>query len=145
MSSRHFLFVIGARVLPPKIAVGAEFANRCVDLATLRAATTGQNSKLIELTSEQWQFLRGIYAMNPEAPPGLPYGDKAVFTLGGGDSNGLLFFVDGDKACTPMNAPPALLSLMDQVAVGDTNHRGGQPLGPLRVCATPRAKAPQNT
>jgi hypothetical protein len=117
------LFVIGARVLPPKIAVGAEFANRFVDLATLRAATTGQNSKLIELTSDQWQFLRGIYAMNPEAPPGLPYGDKAVFTLGGGDSNGLLFFVDGDKACTPMNAPPALLSLMDQVAVGDTNHR----------------------
>jgi len=35
-----------------------------------------------------------------------------------------LFFVDGDKACTPMNAPPALLSLMDRVAVGDTNHQG---------------------
>jgi hypothetical protein len=47
-----------------------------------------------------------------------------VFGPGGDDSNGLLFFVDGDKACTPMNAPPALLSLMDQVAVGDTNHQG---------------------
>jgi hypothetical protein len=34
-----------------------------------------------------------------------------------------LFFVDRDKACTPMNAPPALLSLMEQIAVGDTNHQ----------------------
>ena len=124
MSSRRFLLVVGAPALPPQIAVGPEFANRCLDLATVRAATTGQNSKLIALTSAQWQFLRGIYAMNPEAPPGLPDGDKAVFGPGGGDSNGLLFFVDGDKACTPMNAPPALLSLMDQVAVGDTNHQG---------------------
>src|SRR5271166_1494568 len=118
LSSRRFLLVVGAPALPPQIAVGSEFANRCVELATVRAATTGQNSKLIALTSAQWQFLRGIYAMNPEAPPGLPDGDKAVFGPGGGDSNGLLFFVDGDKACTPMNAPPALLSLMDQVAVG---------------------------
>ena len=60
--------------------------------------------------------------MNPKAPPGLPYGDKAVLTLGG-DSNGLLFFVDGGKACAPMNVRPALLSLMDQVAVGDTKWR----------------------
>jgi hypothetical protein len=60
--------------------------------------------------------------MHPEAPPGLPDGDKAVFRRGGGDSNGVLF-VDRDKACTPMNAPPALLLLMDQVAVGDTYHQ----------------------
>ena len=69
MSSKRFLLVVGAPTLPPQIAVGPEFANRCVDLATVRAATTGQNSKVIELTSDQWQFLRGIYAMNPEAPP----------------------------------------------------------------------------
>jgi hypothetical protein len=124
MSSRRFLLVVDAPALPPQIEVGPEFANRCVDLATLRAATTGQDSKLIELTSDQWQFLRGVYAMNPEAPPGLPPGDKAVFRPGGGDANGLLFFVDGDKAGTPMNAPPALLSLMDQIAVGDADHQG---------------------
>jgi hypothetical protein len=124
LSSRRFLLVVGAPALPPQIAVDPEFANRCADLATVGAATTGRNGKLIELTSDQWQFLRGIYAMNPEAPSGLPDGDKAVFRRGRGDSNGLLFFVDGDKACAPMNAPPALLSLMDQIAVGDTNHQG---------------------
>jgi hypothetical protein len=139
LSSRRFLLAVGAPALPPQIAVDAEFANRCVDLAAVRAATTGQNSKLIELTSDQWQFLRGIYAMNPEAPPGLPYGDKAVFTLGG-DSNGLLFFVEGDKACAPTNAPPALLSLMDQVAVGDASHQGA---GLCVLCATPWPKVPK--
>ena len=121
MSSRRFLLVVGA---PPQIAVGAECGNLSIDVATVCAATTGQNSELIELTSDQWQFLRGIYAMNPEAPPGLPYGDKAVFTQGGDDSNGLLLFVDDDNACTPMNAPRRLLSLMDQFAVGDTDHQG---------------------
>jgi hypothetical protein len=124
LSSRRFLLVVGAPALPPQIAVGPEFASLCVDLATVGATTTGRNSKRIELTSDQWQFLRGIYAMNPEAPAGLPEGDRAVFRPGGGDSDGLLFFVDGDKACAPMNAPPALLSLMDHVGVGDTNHQG---------------------
>ena len=124
MSSRRFLLLVGAPALPPRMALGAEFANRCVDLATVRAAAAAQNSKLIELTSDQWQFLRGIYAMNPEAPPGLPYGDKAVFTQGGDNSNALLFFIHDDKACTPMHAPRGLLSLMDRFAVGDINHQG---------------------
>jgi hypothetical protein len=117
------LLVVGASTLPSQIAVGPEFARRCVDLATVRAATTGQNSKLIELTPDQWQFLRGIYAMNPKASTGLPDGDKAVLGLGSGDSSGLLFFVDGDKACAPMNAPRPVLLLMEQVAVGDANHQ----------------------
>jgi hypothetical protein len=76
------------------------------------------------LTSEQWQFLRGIYAMNPETPPGLPYGDKAVLAQVDNTSGGLVFFVDGDKACTPMRAPPQLLALMDEVATGNINHEG---------------------
>jgi hypothetical protein len=38
----------------------------------------------------------------------------------------MLFFVDRDEACAPMNAPPALLSLMEQLAVGDTNHHAAQ-------------------
>jgi len=113
--SRHFLFVIGAGVLPAKIAVGAEITNRSVDVATVRAAINGQDGKPIEITPDQWQFLRGVYAMNPEAPRGLPYGDNAVFAQDGGDSDGQLFFIDGDKPCAPMHAPPALLSLMERV------------------------------
>jgi hypothetical protein len=46
------LLIVVAPALPPQIVVGAEFADRCVDLATVRAATTGENNKLIELTSD---------------------------------------------------------------------------------------------
>jgi hypothetical protein len=107
MPSRHLLFVVGAHVLPSKIAVGGESGGRCVDLATVRAVIEGQCSQLIEITPDQWAFLRGVYAMNVEAPPGLPSGDDVVLAQDGGDSDGLLFFVDGDRLGAPMHAPPA--------------------------------------
>jgi hypothetical protein len=72
MSTRHFLFVIGARTLRPKVAVGPNSPNRRVGFATVSAAINGQDDKLIEITPDQRQFLRGVYAMNLEAPPGLP-------------------------------------------------------------------------
>jgi hypothetical protein len=106
------LFVIGAPALPSKTPVGGAFADRCIDLAKVRATIKDQYTKLIEITPGQWRFLRGVYAMNVEAPPGLPFGDDVVLAQGGGDA--LLFFVDGDKLGAPMHAPPALLWLIEQ-------------------------------
>ena len=123
MSRRHFLFVIGARALPPKMAVVSKFASPSAALGTLRAAINDQDSKPIEITPDQWKFLRGVYAMNPEAPCGLPYGDNAVLVQDGGDSDGLLLFMDGDRLCAPTHAPPALLALMERVTRAD--HESG--------------------
>jgi hypothetical protein len=117
------LFVIDARALRAKIAVGAEIANPSVDVTTVRTAVNGQDGKPIEITPSQWQFLRGVYAMNPEAPSGLPYGDNVVLAQDSNDSGGQLFFIDGDKPCAPMHAPPALLSLMERVTMGDCGNR----------------------
>jgi hypothetical protein len=113
------LFVIGAHTLPEEITVGAKFANRSVELTAVHGAINGQDGKPIEITPNQWQFLRGAYAMNPEAPRGLPYGNNAVLAQDSRDSDGLLFFIDGNKVCVPMHAPPALLSLMERVTIGD--------------------------
>ena len=123
MSRRHFLFVIGARALPPKMAVGSKFSRPSAALGTLRAAINDQDSKPIEITPDQWKFLRGVYAMNPEAPCGLPYGDYAVLAQDSCDSDGLLFFMDCDRLCGPMHAPRALLSLLERFAMAD--HRSG--------------------
>ena len=98
--------------------------NRCVDVSVPKKAIEAHNGRWIELTSDQWEFLRGIYAMNPLTPPGLPYGDRAVLATVEGNSGGLIFFVDGDKACTPMQAPGTLLSMMDDVATAKINHEG---------------------
>ena len=57
MSRRHFLFVIGARALPPKMAVSRKLASPSAALGTLRAAINDQDSKPIEITPDQWKFL----------------------------------------------------------------------------------------
>ena len=101
------------------MTVGSKFASTSAAFGTLRAGINDQDSKPIEITPDQWKFLRGVYAMNPEAPCGLPYGDNAVLAQDGGDPDGLLFFMDGDRLCAPMHAPPALLSLMERVTMSD--------------------------
>ena len=116
---------LAALIAAPLAAFAEERAARyCVDSSIPRHAVEARKGRWIELTSEQWQFLRGIYAMNPQTPPGLPYGDKAVLVQLDGSSTGLVFFIDGDKACTPMTAPPQLLALMQEVATGSVNHEG---------------------
>jgi hypothetical protein len=62
--------------------------------------------------------------MNPLTPPGLPYGDKAALAKLDGKKEGLMFFIDGDRACTPMEAPEALLGLVDDVATAKITHEG---------------------
>ncbi len=111
-------------VVPPKALAGENVAGRCVDVTVPRNAIMARNGKWIELTPEQWQFLRGVAVLNPETPPGLPYGDKAVLAQLENVAGGLVFFIDGDKACTPMRAPPALLTLMEEVATAKINHEG---------------------
>ena len=38
--------------------------------------------------------------------------------------SGIVFFIDGDRACTPMSAPPELLSLMKGVESHTIKHEG---------------------
>jgi hypothetical protein len=99
-------------------------------------AAEAHHTKWIELTSDQWQFLRGVYAMNHLTPPGLPYGDKAALLEIDGRSGGLVFFIDGDKSCTPMAVPSELLSMMDDVTTAKISYEGSA-LRPLRASSPP--------
>src|SRR5271167_4459844 len=123
LNSRALALITVLSVLPQMVHA-AEDAARCVDVSAPKRAVEAQHGKWIELTSEQWQFLRGIYAMNPVTPPGLPYGDKAALVEIDGRSGGLVFFIDGDKACTPMAVPDQLLAMMDDVATAKISHEG---------------------
>jgi hypothetical protein len=123
MLSIRSLALAGALAVLPQIVAAAE-TGQCVDVSVPKHAIEARNGKWIQLTPEQWEFLRGIYAMNPLTPPGLPYGDKAALARVDGNSGGLIFFIDGDKACTPMPVPQTLLSMMDDVATAKINHEG---------------------
>jgi hypothetical protein len=122
---RTALGMLAALVIAPQIARAADdLTGRCVDISIPRNETIALNGTWIELTADQWQFLRGVYAMNPQTPPGLPYGDKAVLAQVKRNAVGLVFFIDGDQACTPMLAPPELLNLLRDVGTGAINHQG---------------------
>ena len=123
MLDKRILALAVAVATLPQLALAGE-TSHCVDISVPKKAIEAHNGKWIELTPEQWEFLRGIYAMNPLTPPGLPYGDKAALAKVDGDSGGLVFFIDGDKACTPMPVPDKLLSMMDDVATAKINHEG---------------------
>ena len=100
-------------------------ATACVDVAAAKAPIVARQGRWTELTPEQWQFLRGVYAINPTMPlPGLPYGDKAVLVTVPGNDAGLAWFIDGDRACTPMALPKALVEMVLAVGAGDLNHEG---------------------
>jgi hypothetical protein len=123
MLNKRSLALAGALAVLPQMAFAAE-TGQCVDVSVPKHAIEARNGKWIELTPDQWQFLRGIYAMNPLTPPGLPYGDKAALATIEGNSGGLIFFIDGERACTPMSVPESLLSMMDDVATAKINHEG---------------------
>lgn len=77
------------------------------------------------VTSDQWQFLRGISVLNPNTPSGLPIGDGAALVTGKPGASGLVFFTDGDKACSPMKVPPIFLPILMDVGSGVIKHEGG--------------------
>jgi hypothetical protein len=120
------LALVGALTVLPQLASAADNnASRCVNVSVPKDAIIARNGRWIELTPQQWEFLRGVYVVNPETPPGLPYGDKAVLAQVDGNAGGLVFFIDGDKACTPMPVPHELLAMMHDVATDTINHEAG--------------------
>ncbi len=74
------LAFIGALMVLPQTTFAADKAvNACVDIAVPKDAVMARHGNWMELTPEQWQFLRGVYVLDPATPPDLkPYGDKAV-------------------------------------------------------------------
>jgi hypothetical protein len=126
MLNKACFALIGVLAFPPQMALAADNpAGRCVDISVPKNAITARNGRWIELTNQQWEFMRGIYAMNPETPAGLPYGDKAVLAQVEGNNGGMVFFIDGDKACTPMPIPVELIAMMRDVATDTISHESG--------------------
>ena len=123
MVKKVCLAFAGALALLPQAAFAVDTQNsRCVDVSVPKKVIAARNGRWIELTPEQWQFIRGIYAVNPETPPGLPYGDKAALAQVDGNSGGVVFFIDGEKACTPMPIPQELVAMVQDVGTAKINH-----------------------
>ncbi len=110
----------------PSLAADAPASpvSRCADVAAARQAVAARGGIWIELTSDQWQFLRGVFVLNPNTPPGLPPGDRAALARADGASGALVFFLDGARACTPMEIPDPMVEMIRAVGAATIRHEG---------------------
>jgi hypothetical protein len=96
----------------------------CQSLDAVKKSTEDRKGTWVELTNDQWQYARGVYALDPQTPPGIPVGDKAVIaTIPGGDG-AVIFFLDGPLVCTPMSIPAILVDMIKRVGSGEIIHAG---------------------
>jgi hypothetical protein len=94
----------------------------CIDANVPKSSVAEHGGAWTILTPGQWQFLRGIYAMNPNTPAGLPYGDSAALAQVEGNADGLVFFIDDGRACSPMVIPRELVDVLHDIANGKIKH-----------------------
>lgn len=120
---RYILFASLIVLVSP--AIGAAPTQPCVDISGPKTLIDSKNGQWIDLTKDQWLFMAGVYAMNPDTPPGLPPGDKMVLAKVPGHPGGIVFFIDGDKACFPLVVPEDFLPLLLDIATGEIKHMGG--------------------
>ena len=79
-------------------------------------------SKVIELTPEQFQFVRAFYVAIPPVSRTLPPGDHAIMASSGGDV--MLALVTDGQACARFLAPPFIQAMVIEVGEGRTGHIG---------------------
>ena len=94
----------------------------CVRIDDVRAV-----GATIQLTPEQFQFVRAFYMAVPPVSHELPPGDKAFLARGPEGVAVLGLFDDGGEVCAVFEATDWLQRLVDEVGRGETGKRG-QPL-----------------
>ena len=131
-SNRAPALAVGFMVLP-QIGDAAEGAARCVDASAAKRTSDAHHGKWIELTSDQWQLLRGIYAINPLTPRGLPNGDNAALIKIDGRPGSMVFLSTATK---PARRSGSQRASLDHGRRGD---RQDQPRRKRALTVTPNA------
>jgi len=106
-------------------AAWASPAGECRNLEDTKS-TMLSGMKWIDLSHDQWEFVRGISVLNPETPRGIPVGDGAALVKLQ-DGSGIIFFIDGGKVCQPMKLPKEGIEMVEGIATGVIKH-SGEPL-----------------
>lgn len=93
-------------------------APRCMDLAKMKSLVSAHGAKWIDLTHDQFEFMRAISVMSPHTVDGLPFGDKAALARSAaeGGSSSMIVFLDGERACDAMPVPQVLVDMLNEVA-----------------------------
>ncbi len=90
----------------------------CIAVKKVRAATS-----FVQLTPEQFQFVRAFWMAIPPLSRELPPGDKA-FRARDRDGDTVFGLYDDDQICSIVPAPDWLQHIIDEVGTGDVGKRG---------------------
>ena len=94
----------------------------CVRMEDVRAV-----GATVQLTPDQFQFVRAFYIAVPPVSHELPPGDKAFIAKGPEGVAVLGLYDDGGEVCAVFEATDWLERLVDEVGRGESGKRG-QPL-----------------
>jgi hypothetical protein len=107
------LLLLNGVVAPAHAADNGAEQSVCKRLADLTQRAKDTHGTIRPLTHDEYEFMRGIYALYPTTPPGLPPGDRAIMlSPPDGEGSSMILFVDGTSVCTPIAAPKELLDLL---------------------------------
>lgn len=86
----------------------------CKNFADITDRATKDGGTVRPLTNDEYQFMRGIFALMPTTPAGLPPGSSAVLISPPEGQKGTphILFVDGDMVCFPLAVPDTLNDLL---------------------------------
>lgn len=96
----------------------------CAPMASPKAAIEAQHGRWIMVTTDQWEFLRGVYVSSQNTPAGMPAGDRAVLAEVPGKPGGMIFFIDHEMICAAMNVPDAMVKVLREVDASNITHDG---------------------
>lgn len=102
--------------------LAAQAAAGCVPLDGAKQAVLAARGSWVDLSQDQWQFIRGAYAFT--IPVEMPSGDRAALGRLPSEDDSMVFFIDGDRTCERFKL--SLLGLKMLLNVGEIKH-GGDP------------------
>lgn len=89
----------------------------CVDMQDIAAV-----SKITQLDSRQFEFVRAFYIAIPPMSKVLPAGDDAYTAEAEGET--MMFLAESGVSCARFEAPPFVKTMLDQVGKGIVGRRG---------------------
>lgn len=109
----------------PRLAHAADDApSGCQPFDHVKERAAQHGVRFITLNNDQWEFTRGVSALAPMTPKGLPPGDHAVLGTVDDEDGAFILFIDGENACFPFPVPKELLEMIIDVGKGTIHHEG---------------------
>ena len=113
--------ILGSALSPASARVDSLY---CAPMAGPHDRIVNAGGSWVELTYDQLEFARGIWASMPAAHARLPLGHRAFLSRGGAEPADSIYFVDEDSICGRMFVSLDLEEQILAVGAGKIEHSG---------------------